>query len=739
MPDGFAQVAFPIPLKTTYTYEVPAPLMGWVKEGARVAVSFGRRQTVGMVASLHSSRPEKVALLKPIETLLDSDPLLTPDLLELGRWMADYYACSLGEAWFAMLPGGFRKAAGYYLQLTEKGIEREPQVKEALEKAGKMRGISFDSLKEGKVAYSPRTRKLAAFLKDSGYLALVPRTGVMPDAIPVKVPVRRKTPPVLHGQQEEALKPILAALKDSGFKPFLIQGITGSGKTEVYLRAIAECIQAGKQALVLVPEIALTPLMVERFTGRFGAEVAVLHSRMTPTERTAQWTRVASGQAKVALGARSALFAPARDLGLIVVDEEHEPSYKQEDSPRYHARDAAVKRAQLCKCPVVLGTATPSLESYHNAKSGKYVHLLMPERVNKRPLPRIRMVDLKEEWDARPGDRPVLTLALQEAVRETLSRREQALLFLNRRGFTSMTLCLQCGEPVQCPHCSVAVTYHQRLGVKHEPGLLCHYCNWHGPLGASCAKCGGAEVKQVGLGTQKVEEELKVLFPQARVGRLDLDATRKAGSLERTLREFGEGKIDLLVGTQMIAKGHDFPGVTLVGIVGADTGLALPDFRASERVFQLLVQVSGRAGRSEKEGVIYLQTFRPEHECLRAALSQDVTAFLESELPLRKALGYPPFSRLCLIHQRGSQERKVHEASEKAGEWLRRNAGAYGVEVRGPAPAPLYRLRGHYRFQILLKCAQPGPLRRLVAAMESRIEVPQGVHRSIDMDPQSML
>jgi primosomal protein N' (replication factor Y) len=589
------------------------------------------------------------------------------------------------------------------------------------------------------VAYTPRTRRLAGDLKDQGLLALVPRTGVTPDAIPVRVPVKRSAPPALHGQQEEALAPVLAALKEGAFKPFLLQGVTGSGKTEVYLRAIAECVKSGQQALVLVPEIALTPLMVERFTGRFGAEVAVLHSRMTPTERTAQWTRVSSGQAKVALGARSALFAPARDLGLIVVDEEHESTYKQEDVPRYHARDAAVKRAQLCRCPVVLGTATPSLESYHNARTGKYTHLVMPDRVNRRPHPRVRMVDLKEEWDARQGERPVLTLALQEALRETLARKEQALLFLNRRGFTSMTLCLKCGEPVQCPHCSVAVTFHQRLGVRHEPGLLCHYCNWHGGAAPPCAKCGSAEVRQVGLGTQKVEEEVKALFPGARVGRLDLDATRKAGSLERVLRRFGEGDLDLLVGTQMIAKGHDFPGVTLVGIVGADTGLSLPDFRASERVFQLMVQVSGRAGRAEKEGIIYLQTFRPEHECLSAAVSQDVTKFLESELPIRKALGYPPFSRLCLIHHRGDQEKKTHEASEKAGEWLRRNAPAYGVEVRGPAPAPLYRLRGQFRFQILLKCAQPGPLRRLVAALETRIEVPQGVHRSIDMDPQSML
>jgi len=485
---------------------------------------------------------------------------------------------------------------------------------------------------------------------------------------------------------------------------------------------------------VLVPEISLTPLMVERFTGRFGAEVAVLHSRMTPTERTAQWTRVASGQAKVALGARSALFAPARALGLIVVDEEHEPSYKQEDAPRYHARDAAVKRAQLCKCPVVLGTATPSLESYHNAKSGKYVHLLMPERVNKRPLPRIRMVDLKEEWDARPGDRPVLTLALQEAVRDALSRREQALLFLNRRGFTSMTLCLQCGEPVQCPHCSVAVTYHQRLGVRHEPGLLCHYCNWHGPLGVPCSKCGGAEVKQVGLGTQKVEEELKALFPQARVGRLDLDATRKTGSLERTLRELGEGKIDLLVGTQMIAKGHDFPHLTLVGVVHAEQLLYMPDFRSGERTFQQIVQVAGRAGRRKSDTLVIIQTLIPDHPLMEAVARHDYRAMIELESAARKAACFPPYSHLarCIVSAR--DEKAVRAAASDVAESLR----GPKVEVIGPAPAPVSLLRNRHRWHLLVRSDDRAALHSALDRI-SQVEAKGGALVRVDVDPYNML
>ncbi len=738
MAELYAQLVFPIPLKTAFTYEVPPALQESIQPGMRANVSFGRRPGVGVVASLHSKRPEGIPRMKLVESLLDEAPVFPPDLLELGRWMADYYACSLGEAWFAMLPSGYRKVAGYFLKLTAKGLAEEAAVGEALAQAGKLRGVNFESLKEGRIPYTVRTRKLAGILKEKGWIALEPRASGL--TVRRGLEISKKTVPhVLHAQQQRAFDAIQAALKTGGFKPFLLQGATGSGKTEVYLRAIAEVLKAGKQSLVLVPEIALTPLMVERFTGRFGREVAVLHSRMSPSERIEHWERVASGTAKVALGARSALFAPFRELALIVVDEEHESSYKQEDVPRYHARDAAVKRAQLCGAVAVLGSATPSLESYHNARTGKYELLLMPERVNKKPLPRVRMVNLREEWEARKGDRPVISLPLQEAVRGILEKKQQALLFLNRRGFTTMTLCLKCGEPVQCPNCTVPVTYHQHLGSRHEPGLLCHYCNWHGVPGNPCVKCGDREVKQVGLGTQKVEEDIQSLFPGARVGRLDQDATRKAGSLEATLKAFGRGEIDLLVGTQMIAKGHDFPGVTLVGIIGADTGLVLPDFRASERVFQLLVQVAGRAGRAEQEGIIYLQTFRPEHECLQAAVTQDVTPFLESELSMRKALGYPPFSRLAMVGFRGEQEAKAHGAAEQAGAWLRKASGEMGFEVRGPAPAPLYKLRGQYRFQILLKSVRPGPLRRAWAGLETAVEVPTGVHRSVDMDPQSML
>ena len=676
--------------------------------------------------------------LKPIDSLLDTVPSLTPDLLELGRWISEYYYCSLGEALFAILPAGYRKAPKAFLELLP-GTEQN-KIEALLGSMGKLRGVDYESLKVGKVPLTARTRELAEALKREslGVLRLEgkPGSGRAQNKTKIAPP---QAIPKLHPQQEAALNAIRKALDLNAFHTFLLQGVTGSGKTEVYLRAIAQVIEEGKQAIVLIPEIALTPQTVERFTSRFGDRVAVLHSRLSTGEKTLQWQRFATGEAKVAVGARSALFAPAQNLGLIVVDEEHEPSYKQEDAPRYHARDAAVKRAQLCGAVALLGSATPSLESVYNAKSGKYTFLMMPDRVNKRPLPKIKVVDLREEWMIRGEDRPILSVALQEAIRDTIEKKEQALLFLNRRGFSTLTLCMKCGEQVHCPSCSVPVTYHKGRFLGGQNMLLCHYCGWQGPIPEKCAKCGDGPVKQVGLGTEKVEAELKDRFPNARVERMDMDTTRKQGSHENILERFRRHEIDLLVGTQMIAKGHDFPGVTLVGIVGADTGLSLPDFRASERVFQLLVQVAGRAGRAEKEGTIYLQTFHSDHPSIQAAMHHDNEGFWEKELELRKALEYPPFSRLGLLVYRAKEEKKAYQAALKAGEFLKREAGRLRVEVVGPAPSAIFRLRGQYRFQILLKCQKPQPLRQLLAMLDARIQTPSGVFRAVDLDPQSML
>ncbi len=730
----YAEIVFPVPLKQVFTYGVPPALEGAIQPGMRCSVSFGRRQTVGLVTGLSRVAP-KVPHLKSIDSLMDIQPCLTPDLLKLGQWMADYYYCSAGEALFAMMPSGYRKNPKVFLGL--KSDAEQEAVESALAEAGKLRGVKWDNLRAGTVPVTARTKPLMEALKKAGLLELkLGEPGEM-KAREKQSHETKKGPP-LHPQQASALGAIEAALAEGGFKTFLLQGVTGSGKTEIYLRAIALVLAAGKQAIVLIPEIALTPQTVERFTSRFGDRVAVLHSRLSAGERVRQWESMATGDASVVVGARSALFAPAKNLGLIVVDEEHESSYKQDDSPRYNARDAAIKRAQLVGGIAVLGSATPSLESLHNAKAGKYGLLLMPDRVNQKPLPKMRLVDLKEEWKARGADRPILSLPLEEAVRQTLAKGEQTLLFLNRRGFSTVALCLQCGEQLQCPSCSVPVTFHKSGGTKNEATLLCHYCNWQGPLPEKCPACKGGPIRLVGLGTEKIEEEIARKFPEARVARMDLDTTRKMGSHEAILKRIVKKEVDILIGTQMVAKGHDFPGVTLVGVVGADTGLALPDFRSSERVFQLLVQVAGRAGRADKEGLIYLQTFNPEHPSIQAASVYNFQAFGEQELALRKMLFYPPFSRLGLLVYRSKTEKQAAQAAEQAARFLR-SQKTLGVEVSGPAPAAIAKLRGQYRYQILIKSEKPGPIRQALALMDQTIETPKGVFRVVDLDPQSLL
>ncbi len=740
MAEQFAEIVFPVSLKQVFTYGIPEALKGLVRPGMRCSVSFGRRQAVGLVTAVSSQAPAYAKSIKPIDSLLDTEPSLTPDLLELGRWISDYYYCSLGEALFTILPAGYRKNPKAFLELTDEGKRSPEKVEKVLARVGALRGVNVESLKAGKVPLTARTRELAEVLKKEslGTLRLDGTPGSSRAKNKTKISAAQAIPK-LHAQQQTALSAVEKALDEGGFKTFLLQGVTGSGKTEVYLRAIDNVIKKGKQAIVLIPEIALTPQTVERFTSRFGDQVAVLHSRLSAGERTLQWQRMALGEAKVAVGARSALFAPVQNLGLIVVDEEHESSYKQDEAPRYHARDAAVKRAQLCKTVCLLGSATPSLESVHNARTDKYTFLSMPDRVNKMPLPEIKLVDLRDEWRVRGEDRPILSMALEEAIHETLEKKEQVLLFLNRRGFNTVTLCMKCGEQVHCPSCSVPVTFHRGLSFKGKPALLCHYCNWMGPIPEKCAKCGDGPIQQVGLGTERVEDEMKSKFPKARIGRMDLDTTRKQGSHEDIINRFRKHEIDLLVGTQMIAKGHDFPGVTLVGIVGADTGLALPDFRSSERVFQLLVQVAGRAGRADKEGVIYLQTFNPDHLSIQSAVHHDTGAFWKEELELRKILSYPPFGKLGLLVYRSHDEKKARQAAEKAAEVMNREAVKLGVAVHGPAPAAMFRLRGHYRFQILLKSEKPQPLRQLLQILDSRFQTPSGVFRVVDLDPQSML
>ncbi len=538
-------------------------------------------------------------------------------------------------------------------------------------------------------------------------------------------------PQTLARAQSEALALIQRAVTEQRFAPILLHGVTGSGKTEVYLQAIEMVLARGQQALVLVPEISLTPLAVQRFLARFGSRVAVLHSGLRGGERFDAWRRIKSGGADIVVGARSAVFAPLPRLGIVVVDEEHDPSYKQGDSPRYHGRDVAVIRAKLLGRPVVLGSATPSLESLERARAGRYALMRLPERIEARPLPRVEIVDLRRV----DGGERLLSPPLCKAIAERLARGEQSLLFLNRRGFSTLLLCEECGATLECPRCSVSLTYHAARGR-----LRCHTCDFERRPPAQCPECRGARLRYLGVGTQQVETAVRERFPTARVDRMDRDATRSWRAAERILRRLALGEIDILVGTQMIGKGHDVPNVTLVGVVSADMALHLPDFRAGERAFALLTQVVGRAGRGDRPGLALIQTFNPDHYILRAVREQDCAALWETESPLRRDQHLPPFARAVLAVLSSAREKAAEAAATEFARLLR-EGGIRGGAIGGPAPAPLYRARSRYRWHLLVRGQDPRTLHTRVREAARRLHASpaaRGVRVDLDVDPASV-
>ncbi|MHB9057991.1 MAG: primosomal protein N' [Bacillota bacterium] len=550
--------------------------------------------------------------------------------------------------------------------------------------------------------------------------------------------------------QGTVIKSIVEALAAKRSARFLLHGVTGSGKTEVYLRAVDATLAAGRSAIYLVPEIALTPQAVAGFRARFGDDVAVLHSRLSDGERYDEWRRIYGGKVRVAVGARSAVFAPFADLGLVVLDEEHEGSYKQEEDPRYHAREVAEHRAMRRGAVLLLGSATPSLESYHaattaagaGAGANRLVDvpamqlLCLPERVGHRPLPTVTIVDLREELKAE--NRSVLSRLLQEKLADRLAKREQAILFLNRRGFSTFVLCRECGHSIRCPNCEVSLTYHS--SGPSGPELRCHYCDFRRPVPNVCPHCGSSYIRYFGAGTERIADEVRKVFPNARVTRLDADSAARKGAHATILKAFRDGEADILVGTQMVAKGLDFPRVTLVGVVAADTALNLPDFRAAERTFQLLTQVAGRAGRGEPGEVIF-QTYQPEHYSLTFARDQDFEAFFVAELEHRRALRYPPFSRVGVVMTSGTDERAVIALAEAVSARVRQDA-APGTEVLGPAPAPFARLRGRYRWQTLVKGGAGEDLAVLLRSAQEEARQRRGpgeLRVTVDIDPQNLL
>ncbi|PLX49866.1 MAG: primosomal protein N' [Desulfobulbaceae bacterium] len=544
-------------------------------------------------------------------------------------------------------------------------------------------------------------------------------------------------PQELTAEQQAVLEEILPAVAARKFAPFLIHGVTGCGKTEVYLRAAEECLALGRSVLVLVPEIALATQIEGHFVSRFGDRIALLHSGLTTGERFDQWQRISRGQAAIVIGARSAIFAPLLDPGLIIVDEEHDPAYKQDDNLRYNGRDLAVLRARENKAVVLLGSATPAVTSYHNGLHGKFTTLTLTRRIHNRSLPEVEIVDLKKVPTVSEQS-PLFSPNLRRALQDTFARGDQALVFLNRRGFANLLLCQDCGHSVSCPHCEVTLTLH-----KKRNRLICHYCGYEMPSAALCPHCRSPHMRQCGFGTERIEEELRTMVPKATIGRLDRDTTSSSRrQFIDILRAVRNREIDILVGTQMITKGHHFPHVTLVGIIWADTGLALPDFRAAERTFQLLSQVTGRAGRGDKPGKVIIQTFQPDHYAVVAARQHDYHSFYEREIDLRHALDYPPYSRLINIKFSGETDHQVAEAAQACAAQARKNMVGGGVEILGPAPAPLAKLRNRHRWQLLLKGKQPARLAALARFLrENPPAQVRGNHvrMSLDIDPESML
>jgi primosomal protein N' (replication factor Y) len=801
---GCCDVALPVPVDRTFRYALPDTLRERVRPGCRLLVPFGSRKLVGVVVecTAESPAPGTRAALRLLdeEPSLDGALLalgrwiaqyycaplgevfraMTPLAGQIRRGRL-YALTEAGRDALRQLSLGavdpdpavrllrlleprplseryltrkLRDASRILRSLERKGLVaseevvaekdplRAPSERLRVELLGASPGQKLSKPQRELIAYlelHPGAHNLAeleAAVRNASQAArALARKGLVSLKFEPAHPARAapRPPHVLNPHQQAAFDRIRTALEGQRFETFLLYGVTGSGKTEVYLKAIEAALAMGRGALLLVPEIALTPAMAGQFHSRFGERVAILHSAFSDLERADQWRRIRAGAAPVVVGTRSGVFAPVPDLGLIVVDEEHDTSYKQEETPRYHARDVAIVRARQCSACVILGSATPALETRYNAERGKYTLLELPERIEKRPLPQVELVDMRREF-LETGKQATFSRRLREAIEERLAHGEQTMLLLNRRGFSSFLACRACGYRLECVHCSVTLTFHRR-----DRRMLCHYCNYATRVPHLCPQCGSEYIYFVGIGSERVEEELHREFPGARVARMDRDTVTGRRRYETILQGFREGAYDILVGTQMIAKGHDIPNVTLVGVVNADIGLGMPDFRAAERTFQLLTQVAGRAGRGQVPGIVLIQTLNPDHYAIRCAAAQDYAAFYAREIQFRRAMRYPPFSALanCLVRSR-NQEEAMRMAAE-LGRFLQ--PAPEGLRVLGPAEAPVARLRGEYRYQLLLKSAA----RRLLNETLHRIRRfageaawPAGA-LVIDVDPVSLM
>jgi len=802
------EVAVGLPVSKTFHYRIPEKMRDSLKIGMRVLVPFKGRKVTGFAIDFHDFPPKGIEeKLREIENILDEAPLIDLQMLRFYRWIADYYIYPLGEVIKTGLPPGLHLKSELILSLTQNGKEYltrgsldpiQVKVFKEIERCGKVSLKKILKIFPGEISKSqfsswkrkgllnidagigdkevkPKFEKVIIYQegeptqpisrKQSEILKWVKERGEVSIS---EINKRFKSPskaiqslqakglisifnrevcrdfsvqselkpypkPELTSDQGTALTEVSKGIHSKRFSPFLIYGVTGSGKTEIYLRAIEEVLNQGKEAIVLVPEISLTPQLLSRFKDRFGKNLSLLHSGLGKGERYDQWRKIWKGEVKIAVGARSAIFAPFKNVGIIVVDEEHDPSYKQEEKLRYHARDLAVVRAKQDEATLLLGSATPSLESFHNAEEGKFRLLKLPERVERKPLPLVEIVDMRNEEG-------LLSEKVRAGLQKNIEAKKQSLLFLNRRGFAHFILCPDCGFTFKCPNCTVTLTYHLR-----DRSLQCHYCDYRIRAPGDCPQCEGHRLQGMGIGTERLEEEIRFLFPETQVSRMDRDTTSRKHSHQQILKGLESGKIDILVGTQMIVKGHDFPNVTFVGVISADTSLHFPDFRSSERTFQLLTQVAGRAGRGEVFGEVVIQTFNPDHYSIQKAKDHDFIGFYQEESQFRRALDYPPFSRLINFRLVGNSEKKTKAISEEMGKMgqdlLKRGYGK-GIEILGPSAAPFAKMRGKFRWQMLAKGKSPKLLHQFAQELAFRLEEEtkgKGVNLDIDVDPVFVL
>ena len=790
------------PVDRPFDYRIPTEWQNIVVPGIRVKVPFGPRNVLGFVVDVVQETDVPIDKIKDVAQLLDLEPVLTAEMLELSKWLKRQTICYEIDALQAMLPGALRakyekhvlaqvdvaalpevlrplfnkngkstmkqfEHADLMKQLKEavdnglvivenvvkqqgnikeirmvQVIERSEIIEQLIEKLGN-RSAKQKLLMQWMLGHIGQVFDVADILTATGVTQAVLQGVVDKGAArfvqqevyrdPFKKNVAKTSNLQLTDEQQVALTAITDAMKDRRPETFLLQGVTGSGKTEVYLQAIQQALSEGKQAIMLVPEISLTPQMTERFRSRFGEQVAVLHSGLSVGEKYDEWRKIQQGKVQVVVGARSAIFAPFTNVGLFILDEEHESTYKQEDSPRYHARDVAIWRSKFYNCPVILGSATPSLESFARAKKKVYTLLTLKERAKKQALPTVKVIDMRQEL--RNGNRSMFSVDLIEGISERLERQEQIVLFLNRRGYSSFVLCRDCGTVVQCPNCDISLTYH-----RSNEKLKCHYCGYDEYVPHECPQCQSDHIRFFGTGTQKVEEEIYKLFPQARVVRMDVDTTSKKGSHEELLDKFGRGDADILLGTQMIAKGLDFPNITLVGVLSADTSLHLPDYRASERTFQLMTQVSGRAGRHEKPGEVIIQSYTPEHYAIELSKEQLYEPFYEREMHARHLASYPPYYYVALIQLSHEDLMMAQEYAARAAEYLRSNLSTQ-VSVIGPTTASIARLQNRYRYQCLIKYKiEPNLIPVLLDLIKLyRADwIKKGIVLTVDLDPSTI-